>query len=295
MDQPGAQAPFRQRFEWGLAGARSLCAGQGQVVAVVVDVLSFTTTVSVAADLGTTVLPYRWADASAADVALQHDAALAVGRSVAGEGEVSLSPASLRRGLAPARLVLPSPNGSTIAAHLQEAGQVCVAASLRNASAVATWIDGHTEAGTAVAVIAAGERWGDGSLRPAVEDLWGAGAVLLHLAELGWTDRSPEADLAIAAYTAVRGDEAEALERCVGGRELIGAGYRADVQIAPESEAVRARTHAASQWYRTTCGSRWSAPAEARAAVKAARSSRRAATTGSTSPGVGPTRSPAPR
>lgn len=234
MVQPGAQAPFRQRLEWGLSGARALCAGQGEVIAVVVDVLSFTTTVSVAADLGTAVLPYQWADASAAGFARSHGAALAVGRSVAREGEVSLSPASLRRGGAPARLVLPSPNGSTIAAHLQDGGRVCLAASLRNAGAVATWIDGHAKAGTAVAVIAAGERWGDGGLRPAAEDLWGAGAVLLHLAELGWAGRSPEADLAIAAYTGVRGGEGAALGRCVGGRELIEAGYRADVEIAAE-------------------------------------------------------------
>lgn len=234
VDEPGAQAPFRQRFEWGLAGARALCAGQGWVIAVVVDVLSFTTTVSVAADLGTTVLAYRWADASAGDFALSHDATLAVGRSVAQDGEVSLSPASLRRGVAPARVVLPSPNGSTIAAHLRGGDQVCLAASLRSAEAVATWIDGHAGAGVGVVVIAAGERWGDGSLRPAVEDLWGAGAVLLHLAELGWSGRSPEADLAVAAYTSTRGGEGPALERCVGGRELIEAGCRADVDIAAE-------------------------------------------------------------
>ena len=88
-----------------------------------------------------------------------------------------------------------------------------------------------------MALIAAGERWGDGGLRPAVEDLWGAGAVLAHLANLGWGDRSPEADLAVAAYTAVRGDEGAALARCVSGRELIAAGHRADVAIAAEAGA----------------------------------------------------------
>lgn len=234
VDEPGTQAPFRQRVEWGLSGARALCAGEGAVIAVVVDVLSFTTTVSVAADLGTAVLPYRWADASAAGFARAHDATLAVGRSVARDGEVSLSPASLRRSAPPARLVLPSPNGSTVAAHLQGHVEVCVAASLRNAAAVATWITERAGAETAVAVIAAGERWNDGSLRPAVEDVWGAGAVLFHLAEHGWTDRSPEADLAIAAYTSIRGQESLALARCVSGRELTDAGYGADVEIAAE-------------------------------------------------------------
>lgn len=191
------QAPFLQCFEWRLAGARPPSAGDGPMIAVVVDVLSFTTTASVALDLGITVLPYRWADASATDFAWTHDATLAVGRSVTKSCEISLSPRSLRQGVPTARLVLPSPDGSTIAA---------------------------------------GERWSDGSLRPAAEELWGAGAVLFHLPEHGWSDRSPDAGsaAAAAACTSNRGDEGAALACCVSGRELIDAGYRADVELAAE-------------------------------------------------------------
>jgi len=74
---------------------------------------------------------------------------------------------------APERLVLASPNGSTIAAGVR-AGTV-VAACLRTATAVATWLAEHGF-GTAerpVAVIAAGEQLSDGQLRPAFEDLLG--------------------------------------------------------------------------------------------------------------------------
>jgi 2-phosphosulfolactate phosphatase len=55
------------------------------------------------------------------------------------------------------RLVLPSPNGSSIAYALGSSAGICLGASLRNARAVAGWIaDNHTQE-TVVAVIAAGE------------------------------------------------------------------------------------------------------------------------------------------
>ena len=108
----------------------------GALVAVV-DVLSFTTSVTVAADRGITVLPYRWRDSSASQYAEQHAAALAVGRSAAGADGISLSPASIRQAKNVNRLVLPSPNGSTISQQLADSGSTVLAVSLRNYQAAA--------------------------------------------------------------------------------------------------------------------------------------------------------------
>jgi 2-phosphosulfolactate phosphatase len=177
------QPDYALRFDWGATGA--LATIQGADVTVVVDVLSFTTTVSVAVDAGVVVLPYRSAHGDARSYARARGAKLAVARSVAGPDDISLSPLSIRRGRLPARLVLPSPNGSTIAHEVSGRKSVCVAACLRNASAVAAWIAAHHRLGAVVAVVAAGERWPDGSLRPAIEDLWGAGAVIAHLVDVG--------------------------------------------------------------------------------------------------------------
>lgn len=229
------QGSYSVRFDWGTQGAAAVAAHAD--VAVVVDVMSFTTTLTVAIDRGTVVLPYPRYDESARRLADQHDAVLALPRDQARWGQISLSPKSVRSAAAPARLVLPSPNGSTIAHQLGSLRAACLAASLRNAAAVAAWICGQCVPGTSsVAVIAAGERWPDGGLRPAVEDLWGAGAVIAGLAAAGWTALSPEADLARAGYRSVRGRERDALLSCVSGRELVESGCQADVEIAAEAD-----------------------------------------------------------
>ena len=127
------------------------------------------------------------------------------------------------------RLVLPSPNGSTIAA---AAVGTVVAASLRNATAVGRWLlsQGYGTATRPVAVIAAGEKWHDGSLRPALEDALGAGAVLHHLRSAGCS-LSVEAE-AVASMFGATGDIDGALRSCGSARRLVGAGYGADVDVA---------------------------------------------------------------
>ena len=221
------------RMDWGPAGAAAVA--QDTDVVVVVDVLSFTTTVTVAVERGIEVFPCRWNDARAASYAAEEDAVLAVGRRVArrtGSG-VSLSPSSVLAATGVERLVLPSPNGSTISLGLAEAGSSVVAASLRNATAVARWL----AADARVAVVAAGERWPDGSLRPAAEDLWGAGAVLAALSDRGRTDLSPEARLAEQAFRAVADRLPVELRVCASGCELVDSGFEADVEVAADLDA----------------------------------------------------------
>ena len=229
---PYTQSGFRLAFDWGPSGAAVAEAG----VVAVVDVLSFTTAVTVAADQGIDVLPYRWRDESAVAYAEQHDAALAVGRSQAGNQGISLSPASIRCAQGVQRLVLPSPNGSTISQQLSDSGSTVLAVSLRNTAAAAAWTVARLaeDPSATVTAIAAGERWTVGSLRPAVEDLWGAGAFLAALADRGVGPLSPEARAAVAAYREVAEELPRLLHDCAGGRELTQYGYPRDVAIAAE-------------------------------------------------------------
>jgi 2-phosphosulfolactate phosphatase len=232
-DPAHRQASYRVRFDWGPTGAAAVSAGAQ--VAVVVDVLSFTTTLCVAVTRGITVLPYRWKDGRAAAYADARGATLAVGRLEAralpaGSG-VSLSPAAMAQVSGVSRVVLPSPNGSSISFGLADSGARVVGGCLRNRTAVAGLLGAALDRGESVVVVAAGERWPDGSLRPCVEDLWGAGAVLALLpAEL----LSPEARLAADAFRAVEATLAESLRDCASGRELSDAGFAEDVAVAAE-------------------------------------------------------------
>jgi 2-phosphosulfolactate phosphatase len=239
------------RVEWGPTGAEALTTyavrSGAAVAAVVVDVLSFTTCVSVGVDAGMRVHPYRWKDGSARAYAHERGAVLAQPRSRARtEGGISLSPSSIREATGVSDLVLPSPNGSTISTLLADAGAEVVAASLRNHRAVAAWLVEWLEATRggrpAVVLVPAGERWPDESLRPAVEDLWGAGAVVAALASRlehrgGPLLLSPEAVGAAASWTAVEGGVSEALHACSSGRELVEQGWPDDVAVAAEVDA----------------------------------------------------------
>ena len=71
-----------------------------------------------------------------------------------------------------------------------------------------------------IAVVAAGATQDDGSLRFAVEDLLGSGAVIDALAELGIDHQSPEAAAAAAAYTGLRRATTHLVNASVSAREL---------------------------------------------------------------------------
>ncbi len=232
VDAVHGPGEYAVRLEWGLTGALAVLTGAR--VAIVVDVLSFTTSVALAVERGTAVLPYRWRDDSASAYAQERGAILAAGRREGlVDGRPSLSPASLMGLSGVPRLVLPSPNGSTIALALAAQGATVVAASLRNVTAVVEWLLPRALAG--LALVPAGERWPDGSLRPAVEDLWGAGAVVSGLLARGVSDVSgvsPEARAAAAAYDAVADRLPQGLAECTSGRELVAGGFAEDVTIA---------------------------------------------------------------
>ncbi|MGH9122427.1 MAG: 2-phosphosulfolactate phosphatase [Acidimicrobiales bacterium] len=228
-----AQRDSGVRFDWGSTGCLELSVATGCVA--VVDVLTFTTAVSIATARGIAVLPLSMDAEDPEGFAASRRAQLAVGRQdMTTERPWSLSPASLAAGPWVNRLVLPSPNGALVA--LVAEGAV-VAACLRNAEAVARWIvaRGYGTLERPALIVASGERWSDGSLRPALEDALGAGAVLSHLAKAG-LPLSAEASAMAAMFEGISDLDAS-LRACASARELKANGYERDVDAALELDA----------------------------------------------------------
>ena len=215
------QSDYQLRCEWGERGATLLAPLVDAVV--IVDVLSFSTCVDIATSRGALVYPYEWNDESAETFAREIGASLAAGRDRA---TVSLSPTSLASVASGRKLVLPSPNGATLSR--VTGGAPTFAACFRNARAVA---QAARTLGPRIAVIPAGERWPDGSLRPALEDWLGAGAVLYHLKGAA----SPEAGAARQAFEHHLPRLVDALGECASGRELIERGFEDDVLLAADA------------------------------------------------------------
>jgi 2-phosphosulfolactate phosphatase len=227
------QTQYQVRFDWGLDGAAAI--GEGADVIVLVDILSFSTTVDIATGHGLHVMP-AWPEDAAATA--ERIGAVVAGKR--GDG-LSLSPASITAESVgdTERLVLTSLNGAAIAAALAGGPALVVAASLRNRRAVADWVlaqQGDRGDRFTIAVVAAGELREDGSLRFAVEDLLGAGAVIDALADVGIDYCSPEAAAAAAAYTGLRNATGHLIGASASGRELAEGGFRADVDLAIERD-----------------------------------------------------------
>jgi 2-phosphosulfolactate phosphatase len=224
------QNEFDIRCEWGERGV-SVLAPISDIV-IIVDVLSFSTSVDIAVQRGATIFPCRWKDDRAAEYAASVHAELADPKRT--PGKLSLSPQSLLHIQPGTRLVLPSPNGATVALAAKPAP--VLAGCLRNAHAVATAAVALAaqQYGSRVAVIPAGERWqDDNSLRPCFEDLIGAGAIISYLSGKS----SPEAISAVAAFLEARSRLGERLYQCSSGKELVESGFSEDVRLASQLNA----------------------------------------------------------
>ncbi len=209
--------------EWGMAGIELV--RQSSAVLIIVDVLSFSTAVDIATSRGAWVYPFPYVDMAIAQQKAQKLGAILARPRAAQGGQFSLSPASLAQIEPETRLLLPSPNGSRLS--LACGTTPVLAGCLRNARAVALAAQEIAGNGS-VGVVPAGERWRDGSLRPAIEDWLGAGAIIHYLEG----PCSPEAQIAKDAWRISEENGPELVRSSRSGMELLTGGFSCDLDLA---------------------------------------------------------------
>ncbi|MGD8192391.1 2-phosphosulfolactate phosphatase [Brevibacillus ginsengisoli] len=225
------QHPFTCRIEWGKRGARE-AAKRGDIT-IIVDVLSFSSTVVTALHFGAIIYPYPPPiNEQAANYANLVGAELLLGRAEAARlGKPSLSPVSFGAEHAGNKFVLCSLNGAACTWLASQVPALLVG-SLLNASAVAHTANRlQSKTGANITVVPCGEHWNqvqadENGLRPAIEDYLGAGAILSKLDG----SKSPEAQVCIGAFHSSESKIAELLWECGSGRELREFGFAEDVR-----------------------------------------------------------------
>ncbi len=232
------QTAYDVRLEWGPRGAYE-AARRGDVV-VLVDVLSFSTTVTAALERGASIVPFTHGDMEAAQAeALRLGVELAVDDHSGKRKKRALSPLGFKKRSKGHTYLLCSPNGATCS-RIAQGGAAVLLGTIRNATAAAAKAQELAAThGASITVVPCGERWlGDPEapeqgIRPCVEDNLGAGAVVSALEGR----RSPEAALAADAFGASLRDLTGTLLACASGRELATTGFRKDVLFTAEWDA----------------------------------------------------------
>jgi 2-phosphosulfolactate phosphatase len=209
--------------EWGIKGIEQY--KQKSDVIIIVDVLSFSTSVDIALSKGAVIYPYRYTDETALLYSKQVNAELA--SSSRSSDVLSLSPGSLQKIITGTKLVLPSPNGSELSFVSGSKTVKTITACLRNCRAVS---EAAVKLGERITVIPAGEKWKDGSIRFAIEDYIGAGAVISFLNG----SLSQEAEMALEAFKNAEENLYDRISNSVSGVELNDMGFPGDVKLACE-------------------------------------------------------------
>ncbi len=224
------QTPFNIKLEWGQRGARA-AAERGDIV-IIIDVLSFSSTVVTAIQYGADIYPYPPPiNEQAKAYAQTIDAEIVWGRAESLKyGGHSLSPVSFTAADRDKRFVMCSLNGAACTWIAADAGTLLIGCTL-NASAVAKAANQlSATSGCDITVVPCGEKWSDAmenenTLRPGIEDYLGAGMILSHLTGT----RSPEAEVCMGAYEHAKEKIQQLIWDSASGRELRERGYEQDV------------------------------------------------------------------
>ena len=225
------QAPFQCRMDWAERGTIE-ASNRGDII-IIIDVLSFSSTVTNAVHSGVTIYPFPKVG-GIQEFGKLVGAEVCLGRKEAREENTpSLSAPSFNESFRGKKFVLSSRNGATCTKASKKVPALLIGCFL-NVSAVAKVANKiQKETGANITVIACGERWSrineePQELRPSIEDYLCAGAIL----ELLDGTKSPEARVCVSAFQCSKKDLTELLSDSSSGRELKARDFSSDVDFA---------------------------------------------------------------
>jgi len=227
------------RLGWGRNGA--IEASKNSDIVIVVDTLSFSTTVAYAVSMGAVIYPCALGD-DPSELCENYNAEIAVGRlDVPSKGRFSLSPLTFKNIELSTKVVLPALNGGTCCKLAQKNSAKVIIGSLINAKAVSRHIMSHiddTIESITITVIACGERFKkptpDGEIRFAIEDYLGAGAIISELK----MNKTPEAMACEGAFIHNQKSLDKLIWECESGVELRDIGFGDDVKFASQINSI---------------------------------------------------------
>lgn len=228
------QEPFPIKFDWGGIGA-SRASQRGDII-VIVDVLSFSTSVVAALASGAIIFPFPYDEnLTGYEYAKEIKGELILGRAEALKSKKpSLSPASFNNSHSGKKYVLSSKNGA-LCTWLATDTEHLFIGCFNNATAVANVVnDIRKKTNKNVTIIACGEKWENNglgtsdSLRPCIEDFLAAGSILSKLEG----KKSPEAEVSSITFLNSQHKILSLIENSGSGQELVQRGFKEDVVIA---------------------------------------------------------------
>lgn len=224
------------KFYWGREGA--IEASKNNDIVVIVDTLSFSTTVTYAVSTGAVIYPCALGD-DPSELCEMYNAEIAVGRlDVPVKGKYSLSPFTFDKVKKGTSIVLPALNGGTCCKLAQKNSAKVIIGSLINAKAVAGHIMTFMENNSNISVIACSERFKeltlDGEIRFAIEDYLGAGAIISELK----MNKMPESMVCEGAFVHNQKSLEKLIWECESGIELRDIGFGDDVKFASQLNSI---------------------------------------------------------
>jgi len=228
-------------FYWSRAGA--IRASENSEIVVIVDTLSFSTTVAYAVKKGAVIYPLVLGD-DPTDLRNKYNAEVAVHRTdVPSHGKYSLSPLTYFNIEKGTKVVLPALNGGTCCKLAQGKSNTVLIGALVNAQSIGRHIMSllnKSNVSNSVSVIACGERFkksnSEGELRFAIEDYLGAGSIISELN----INKTPEAKVCEGAYKHNQVNLERLIWDCESGVELRDIGFGDDVKFASHLNTIEA-------------------------------------------------------